>query len=572
MSPAVATGLRTAPTRTAWLACVALGGACGCAGPPEPAAERGSLADLAALLAGPGATKVEGVVGEGDAADLPPITIAGEEPESPATAQQALDAGTQEPAAEGGPPQAGSEEAGVPTSAQEPAPTPAPAGPAQEPALAEPQAVPPAEGSDETTGDPAAAPQAEPSPDLLGEAPDEPAGAGAAQDVKPDELSYNPYLVHGERIQVHPDGRITKPFPLTPNRGRKVLQEMILFADFPIKWDIYGANEPDVRPPKHEEVLPDEVEVILLEGADLEYFDDLRAYPPIKPPLAVPVADRLMVTAMPALLREVEDWMNTFVASIPQIEIEAKIVELSETDELDIGLRSPVGAPVFDFPEGVFVDAFDYDLPNAETMNEAVLALGAVQDETIFNLVLEAIARWENVAIMSQPKIVVREGVRADIVNIDEVPFYSFTNLQNDNPTVALTFKPVGIQLYVIPRVLGTDTVSLHIDIEASTQTSTAATVAFQGGLLSTPVISKRSARTVVHLEPGQAVILGGLTTERTRDAENKVPLLGDIPLLGYLFKSKFQRKERVHVLFFIRPRILQGAEFQQSDAFTTDW
>jgi len=131
----------------------------------------------------------------------------------------------------------------------------------------------------------------------------------------------------------------------------------------------------------------------------------------------------------------------------------------------------------------------------------------------------------------------------------------------------------VGIQLYVVPRVLGTDTISLHIDIEASQQTGTAVTFASDNsGALSTPVIAKRSARTVVHLEPGQAVILGGLTTERVQDAVKKVPILGDIPILGAAFRNKYKLTTNVHVLFFIRPRILQGAEFQQSDIFDGDF
>jgi len=75
------------------------------------------------------------------------------------------------------------------------------------------------------------------------------------------------------------------------------------------------------------------------------------------------------------------------------------------------------------------------------------------------------------------------------------------------------------------------------------------------------PQLSKRNARTIVRLEPGQAVILGGLISERTVDREQKVPLLGDIPLLGTLFRSKITSKEQSNVLFFIRPRILEGSD-----------
>ena len=64
-----------------------------------------------------------------------------------------------------------------------------------------------------------------------------------------------------------------------------------------------------------------------------------------------------------------------------------------------------------------------------------------------------------------------------------------------------------------------------------------------------------------MRLEPGQAVILGGLISERTVERETKVPLLGDIPILGALFRSKLTSKEQTNVLFFIRPRILEGSD-----------
>ena len=69
-----------------------------------------------------------------------------------------------------------------------------------------------------------------------------------------------------------------------------------------------------------------------------------------------------------------------------------------------------------------------------------------------------------------------------------------------------------------------------------------------------------------MRLEPGQAVILGGLISERKAEREEKIPILGDIPLLGYLFKNHFTGHQQTNVLFFIRPRILQGLEFMSDD------
>jgi type II secretory pathway component GspD/PulD (secretin) len=115
-----------------------------------------------------------------------------------------------------------------------------------------------------------------------------------------------------------------------------------------------------------------------------------------------------------------------------------------------------------------------------------------------------------------------------------------------------------------VPRVVGTETVALNIDVQASQQSGTATIVNSVGGPVTSPIITLRSAKTIVYLEPGQAVILGGLITERTVDQEEKVPILGDIPLLGWLFRSTFKSKQQQNVLFFIRPRILEGTDLNR--------
>jgi type II secretory pathway component GspD/PulD (secretin) len=120
--------------------------------------------------------------------------------------------------------------------------------------------------------------------------------------------------------------------------------------------------------------------------------------------------------------------------------------------------------------------------------------------------------------------------------------------------------------MYVIPRVVGEDTVILNIDIEASAQSGTAVAFTQQGSsstnaVVTVPQIASRRATTVVRLEPGQAVVIGGLISSRTLDRESKVPFFGDIPIVGNLFKSKFQETEKTNILFYIRPRVLQGGD-----------
>ncbi len=224
--------------------------------------------------------------------------------------------------------------------------------------------------------------------------------------------------------------------------------------------------------------------------------------------------------------------------------------------------------PIFGFPDHTFVRGLSYSLPNfaSSTAANSLLQLGGVQDGVEFNAMLQALATNENVSIISRPKVAVREGGRAEIVNTIKLPNYNVSSFNAaGQASAALTYEEVGIKLYVMPRVVGTDTVALAIDIENSAQSGSSVGFTLQNGqTVSNPILSRRAAKTVVYLEPGQAVILGGLISERNVKVENKVPLLGDIPLLGQIFSSSLDRKEQTNVLFFIRPRILQGSDLNR--------
>lgn len=404
-------------------------------------------------------------------------------------------------------------------------------------------------------GDPGAMEEDFVDPDVMeqaraGDPPDEPVeSAQGRQGSLAIEAVQNPYLAFGERIKVNPNGTITKPYPLRVGTGQKMEDLIRSYGNFQL-W-IEGP------------MLPDLVKLETLPEWDIELVTDLRN--PARPPAAaVPLADWLIVTTGATQLAEVERFINLFGAGVPQIEIEAKIVEISFIDSLDLGVNSTLT-----FPSNTFVETIGSNIPNMADAGEALIGLGGVQDGLAFSALLEAVATNDNVSIISRPKIAVREGGRADISNTTKIPFLDITGISNATAggfNAKVKFEEVGTRLYVVPRVVGTDTVALSIDVEASQQTGDAPIVAntATGEVVTVPLLSLRQARTTVYLQPGQAVILGGLITERSVDQVRKVPILGDVPLLGLLFRSRFTRKEQTNVLFFIRPRILQGSDLNR--------
>ncbi|QDV06557.1 Type IV pilus biogenesis and competence protein PilQ precursor [Planctomycetes bacterium Poly30] len=396
--------------------------------------------------------------------------------------------------------------------------------------------------------------------DLLGELVD------ASTPVQlPPEPTINPYLEFGKSIVWYPlrDGDterlIMKPYTFPAGTGDRIFSLLKSYSVVPIHAAVLDGAVPDGLGPQPEgSVLLD-----LRLGFSVEAYSDPRG-PQLRSPEAVPLSDVLFVTAAAYQLAEIEHFIDLFAADVRQIEIEAKIVEVTTRESLDLGVK-PLGdgTPIFGLPNpGTFINSIDFSFENTVDVSETLFGLGAVFDGVTFNAVLEAVSAFENVSIISRPKVAVREGARADIVNVTRIPFYEVSAISASGvPNLKLTFQDIGVQMYVIPRVIGRDTVILNIDIEASQSTGTAVSFNFGGSDVEVPQLSKRNARTIVRLEPGQAVILGGLISERTLDRVRKVPLLGDIPLLGTLFRSKITSKEQSNVLFFIRPRILEGSD-----------
>ncbi|MFT5731769.1 MAG: type II secretory pathway component GspD/PulD (secretin) [Planctomycetota bacterium] len=395
--------------------------------------------------------------------------------------------------------------------------------------------------------------------DLLGDLVD--ASTPIAAEAEPP---VNPYLEFGKNIVWYPlregdtERLIMKPYTFPAGTGDNIFGLLKSYSIVPIYAAVLDGAVPEGLGPQPEgSVLLD-----LRPGFSVEAYSDPRP-PQLRRAEVVELSDVLFVTATAYQLAEIEHFIDLFAADVRQIEIEAKIVEVTTREALDLGVRPRAGLPILGLPNrGGFVNTVDFAFENSVSGAETLFGLGAVFDGVEFNAILEAVASFETVSIISRPKVAVREGGRADIINVTRIPFYEVSAISASGiPNLKLSYQDIGVQMFVIPRVIGRDTVILNIDIEASQVTGTAVSFNLGGDDFSVPQLSKRNARTIVRLEPGQAVILGGLISERTVERIQKVPLLGDIPLLGSLFRSKLTSKEQSNVLFFIRPRILEGSD-----------
>lgn len=167
--------------------------------------------------------------------------------------------------------------------------------------------------------------------------------------------------------------------------------------------------------------------------------------------------------------------------------------------------------------------------------------------------VLRALAEKDYAKILAEPNLVVRTGETGKFFVGTRVPVQEVTGV-GSAATPSITFEEVGIKLNFAPEVLDTDVIRLKIDpAEVSNITRF---LTFQG--IVAPEIDKRSVSTSVDLKSGESLVLAGLLSEQTKRSIQKMPLFGDIPILGAIFRSTHEELDKTELAFFITPHLVK--------------
>jgi len=265
---------------------------------------------------------------------------------------------------------------------------------------------------------------------------------------------------------------------------------------------------------------------------------------------------------------------------LSMIAIDAAIVEMSESSTRDLGIeysfnRDEEIAPNSIF-EGMFVNfPFAGDLVQIprfmDTTSGSELGFinrfpglginltGLDTNRGVFEANFRTLLQTGKVEVISQPTAVSVEGERVEIETVDKVPFQDVKFDQGGNPKLETAFAQVGVKLFVTPSIFGEKRDKIKLTIHKLEVSSVSAYYIIKG--VSRPVIAKSEAQSEIILNNKETLILGGLKAERERLSENKIPILGDIPVAGFLFKSQRMTKEKTDILFFITPYILMEGE-----------
>ena len=204
----------------------------------------------------------------------------------------------------------------------------------------------------------------------------------------------------------------------------------------------------------------------------------------------------------------------------------------------------------------------DFDVGALAQSPGVSLGWGVIDDNLSMTVILNALKEKSNANILSTPSLLTLDNQEAYITVGQNVPFVtgSFTSTGTgdgaQNPFQTIERENVGITLKVTPHINEGDSVVLDISQEVSSLSNTS--VVLQASDL---ITNERVLQTKVLAADGRVVVLGGLIKDDVQDASQKVPLLGDIPLLGRLFRNDAVQVIKTNLLIFIRPTIIRDDE-----------
>lgn len=304
----------------------------------------------------------------------------------------------------------------------------------------------------------------------------------------------------------------------------------------------------------------------------------------------------IIVAANPDVQRMVGELIRQLDKRQEQVSVEAIIVEISDSLARELGVQFLIGGEntpfavtnfsnaspnIVDLAGGLLADQFDTttttttDTATTTTTNSAVgdqllenaasSILGArgafsgfattLGGNTILGAIINAVQRDSDSNLLSTPSLTVNNNLKGSILFGQEIPVSTGEALSDnfDNAFRTIQRQNVGIELEVTPQINAGNEVRLDLRQEVS---SIAGPVSDDFNEL---IINKREIKTTVTVGDGEIIALGGLLDDNERRTIEKIPFLGDIPLIGELFKSRGKSRVKTNLMVFIRPKILRN-------------
>lgn len=285
---------------------------------------------------------------------------------------------------------------------------------------------------------------------------------------------------------------------------------------------------------------------------------------------ANPDTRQIAVIADEVTAEAIREVIATLDRPVPQVLIKVVFLEATYREGLDIGLEGGITVNKGDTTTtatNLFSLLQQDATPFAPFTTLPGAGIYSVMG-TDFQATLRAISEAGRLEVLSRPTILARNNQIATISVGQSVPLttgVTYTGGAGNTaaiPQSQINYTDIGIILNVTPFISSDGTVEMIVQPEISALSGQSITIAAgPTGPITAPIIDLRRADTVVRTPDGQTVVIGGLIQNSKNNTDSKIPLLGDIPLLGNLFKRKVKQNQKTELLIFLTPHIVRTGE-----------
>jgi len=293
--------------------------------------------------------------------------------------------------------------------------------------------------------------------------------------------------------------------------------------------------------------------------------------------VADPETNALLIAASRTRYEELIALIEALDERQDQVLIETALIELSGRDFYDIGVElgfadlpgtgETGGYGVTGFGLSTFGDSDGDGIPDSRIPNEPSSGIAAgILDGDDFSLpvLLQLVEERRNSNVLNIPSVLVNNNGSATVESKEEQPTREINQTQFGQQETAGPYVEAGVTMQISPSISASNYLRLNIELEVSNFIGTA-----QGSI--PPPITTRIIRTTVNVPDGDTMVIGGIIIDNTNKTRNQVPLLGDIPILGHLFRRESGSKDRTALYFFVTPHILRDEKFADLEKISYD-
>ncbi len=302
---------------------------------------------------------------------------------------------------------------------------------------------------------------------------------------------------------------------------------------------------------------------------------------------ANPGTSNIIVTDVESKIEAIDSFIEEIDRVTPQILVEARIYDVSSKDRIDLGVQwqagtatsfgapttgtlgndlSSVGNVIYGDPTNsspfssvtnpFTAGTFNGNVNNASNTN-ALMRFGILNEHINIDAILRAEQEDIRAKLLANPRIMVLDNQQAQIKIVEELPYQELTETSGGGAIGTTQFRDVGVELMVTPHLTREGLIRLILNPKFSVRTGDVLVGTGNNNVPAQPIIATRQTMTTALIRDQQTVVIGGMKKQDVSTQVNKVPVLGDIPLLGELFKFRGESIVNSELVVFITPQIV---------------